>query len=77
MTVSSSIDRDEVAPHCWSCGAVDVTVAYDGHRRAYCIRGCSETHAHYEDVSTHRLRCRACGNDWIDGSGDFAASVRS
>ncbi|HSX23385.1 MAG TPA: hypothetical protein VLE97_11480 [Gaiellaceae bacterium] len=67
-----SRSSDETTPRCWECGSVDVALAYAGHQRAYCKRGCTEDHVHHEDVPTHRLHCRQCDNDWIDGSGDFA-----
>ena len=64
-----------LAPRCWKCGAADVAIAYAGHQRAHCKRGYLEDHledhVHHEDVPTHRLHCRACGNDWIDSRGDF------
>jgi hypothetical protein len=62
---------DEQHPRCWSCGSVDVSVAFDQHRRVYCLKDCDADHAHSREIPTHKLTCRECGNVWIDGSGDF------
>jgi hypothetical protein len=65
----------DLVPRCWMCGGADVSVVFDRYRRTYCKAGCKEEHEHHEDVASHNLTCRGCGNTWVDGSGDFA--VRS
>jgi hypothetical protein len=62
----------DVGPRCWMCSSADVSVVFAGYRRAYCKAGCKEEHDHHEDVPSHNLTCRGCGNSWVDGSGDFA-----
>ena len=62
---------DEDRPRCWMCGSGDVAVAFAGYRRAYCKQPCPEEHEHHADIPQHDLTCRACGNRWRDGSGDF------
>lgn len=59
-------------PECWSCGSNDVRVVFAGYRTACCKKGCTEDHEHSEEIPHANMECRTCGNQWSDGSGDFA-----
>lgn len=62
----------EATPTCWKCGAKDVSVKFAGYGQASCKMGCTLNHSHTVDIPKHELGCRVCGNQWVDGSGDFA-----
>ena len=69
--------REAQAPQCWRCRSTDVAVRYGGTATLECVQGCLEKHHHTRTVVQVNCRCRTCGNQWTDGSGDLVQQVLS